>query len=49
MAAPLSEELNPWQTQEHLFDEAVGHMSLPAGVVKMLRLPNREVTVYIPV
>jgi glutamate dehydrogenase (NAD(P)+) len=49
MAAPISEELNPWQTQEHLFDEAVGHLSLPAGVVKMLRLPNREVTVYIPV
>jgi glutamate dehydrogenase (NAD(P)+) len=49
MAAPLSEELNPWQTQEHLFDEAVGHLNLPSGVVKMLRLPNREVIVYIPV
>ena len=49
MTAPLSEELNPWQTQEHLFDEAAGHLNLPTGVVKMLRLPNREVTVYIPV
>src|SRR5262249_35408895 len=42
-------ELNPWQSQEALFDEAVHHMQLPAGLVKLLRLPSREITVHIPV
>src|SRR5437016_775691 len=43
------QELNPWESQEALFDEAVSHLKLPAGVVKMLRLPNREIIVHIPV
>ena len=43
------QELNPWESQEALFDEAVSHLKLPAGIVKMLRLPNREIIVHIPV
>jgi glutamate dehydrogenase (NAD(P)+) len=42
-------ELNPWESQEALFDEAVSHMQLPAGLVKLLRLPAREIIVNIPV
>jgi len=49
MAAPISEELNPWESQEHLFDEAVRHLRLPSGVVKMLREPNKEIILHIPV
>jgi glutamate dehydrogenase (NAD(P)+) len=46
---PIEKELNPWESQEALFDEAASHLKLPAGIVKILRLPNREITLYIPV
>ena len=49
MATPISEELNPWESQEHLFDEAARHLRLPSGVVKMLREPNKEIILHIPV
>ena len=49
MAVPLAEELNPWESQEHLFDEAVRHLKLPPGIVKMLREPNKEIIIHIPV
>src|SRR5881396_1801033 len=42
-------ELNPWESQAALFDEAVKEMNLPPGLVKMLRLPSKEVIVHIPV
>ncbi len=49
MISPQAEELNPWQSQEHLFDEAARQLKLPSGVVKMLREPNREIILHIPV
>jgi glutamate dehydrogenase (NAD(P)+) len=50
MATPVAEhELNPWESQAHLFDEAVRELKLPEGIINMLRHPNREITVYIPV
>jgi glutamate dehydrogenase (NAD(P)+) len=49
MTGSLSEELNPWQSQEHLFDEAARHLNLPSGVVKVLREPNKEIIIHIPV
>ncbi len=42
-------ELNPWETQSALFDEAVRNLNLEAGLVKILRFPNREIMVHIPV
>ena len=45
----MNEELNPWQSQEHLFDEAVRHLNLPGGIVKVLREPNKEIIIHIPV
>ncbi|MBI2819419.1 MAG: Glu/Leu/Phe/Val dehydrogenase [Acidobacteria bacterium] len=42
-------ELNPWQSQAALFEEAVSHLQLPPGLVKILRLPSKEIIVNIPV
>ena len=42
-------ELNLWESQAALFDEAVKHLKLPAGLVKVLRLPSKEIIVHIPV
>ena len=47
--ASMEKELNPWETQLALFDEAVRNLNLEAGLVKILRFPNREIIVYIPV
>ena len=50
MTQPLAEkELNPWESQLVLFDEAVRHLKLPEGLVKMLRLPSKEIILHIPV
>ena len=46
---PQEKELNPWESQAALFDEAVKQMNLPAGLVKVLRLPAKEIIVHIPV
>jgi len=46
---PQEIELNPWESQAALFDEAVKRMNLPAGLQKVLRLPGKEVIVHIPV
>ncbi|MSP12484.1 MAG: Glu/Leu/Phe/Val dehydrogenase [Chloroflexi bacterium] len=43
------EQLNAFEIAQRQFDEAVEHMTLKAGVVKMLRLPKRELTVNFPV
>jgi glutamate dehydrogenase (NAD(P)+) len=48
-SVPKQQELNPWESQAALFDEAIGHMKLPAGLIKVLRLPAKEVIVHIPV
>ncbi|MBI4460529.1 MAG: Glu/Leu/Phe/Val dehydrogenase [Acidobacteria bacterium] len=43
------QELNPWQSQGMLFEEAVRHLDLPAGLAKVLREPAKEIIVHIPV
>jgi len=43
------QELNAWQSQDALFEEAAGRLKLRPGVVKFLRGPNREIIVHIPV
>jgi glutamate dehydrogenase (NAD(P)+) len=42
-------ELNPWESQAALFNEAVEHLKLPAGLANMLRLPSKEIILHIPV
>src|SRR3989304_4272906 len=42
-------ELNPWESQLLLFDEAVHHLKLPEGLVKVLRFPSKEIILHIPV
>jgi glutamate dehydrogenase (NAD(P)+) len=43
------EELNPWEQQALRFDEATTKLNLDEGIVSVLRVPAREVTVNIPV
>src|ERR1035437_3411706 len=43
------EELNPWEQQAARFDEATQKLKLDEGLISVLRVPNREVTVNIPV
>jgi glutamate dehydrogenase (NAD(P)+) len=46
---PLADELNPWLTQEARFDFAAKKLSLDEGLWKVLRYPEREIIVHIPV
>jgi glutamate dehydrogenase (NAD(P)+) len=46
---PQEKELNPWESQAALFDEAVKKMNLAPGLEKVLRLPAKEIIVHIPV
>src|SRR6185312_394552 len=43
------DEMNPWLTQEARFDFAAHKLSLDEGMMKILRQPNRELIVHIPV
>lgn len=45
----LDKELNPWEQQAARFDEAAKHLKCDEGLLEVLRLPTREVTVHIPV
>ena len=45
----LEKELNPWEQQALRFDEATRKLSLDEGLISVLRVPTREVTVNIPV
>ena len=45
----MEQELNPWESQSALFDQAVRSLKLDAGLVKILRSPSREIIVHIPV
>ncbi len=49
VVAPLDQETNPWVAQAARFDLAAQKLNLDEGLWKILRLPNRELTVYIPV
>src|SRR5580693_2506132 len=51
MAAPphVDKESNPWESQRARFDLAAQKLNLDDGLWRVLRYPNRELTVYIPV
>jgi glutamate dehydrogenase (NAD(P)+) len=46
---PLEQEINPWEAQSARFDLATQKLNLDEGLVKVLRYPNREIIVHIPV
>jgi glutamate dehydrogenase (NAD(P)+) len=49
ISIPLDQETNPWMAQAARFDIAAQKLNLDEGLWKILRSPNRELTVYIPV
>ncbi len=49
IAVSPNQELNPWLAAEARFEDAAVRLGLEEGVSKILRLPSKEITVYIPV
>src|SRR5947209_181937 len=45
----LEQEANPWESQAARFDLAAQKLNLDEGLVKVLRYPNREIILHIPV
>ncbi|MFB3814539.1 MAG: Glu/Leu/Phe/Val dehydrogenase [Terriglobales bacterium] len=45
----LEQEINPWESQAARFDLAARKLNLDEGLWKVLRYPNREIIVHIPV
>jgi glutamate dehydrogenase (NAD(P)+) len=45
----LEQELNPWEAQAARFDFAAQKLNLDEGLWKILRYPQREIIVHIPV
>jgi glutamate dehydrogenase (NAD(P)+) len=45
----LEQEINPWESQAARFDLAARKLNLDEGLWKLLRYPNREIIVHIPV
>jgi glutamate dehydrogenase (NAD(P)+) len=45
----LDQEINPWESAAHRFDEAAENLGLDDGTRKVLRQPAMELTVHIPV
>ena len=45
----LEEEINPWEAQAARFDLAAQKLDLDEGLWKVLRYPNRELILHIPV
>ena len=45
----LEQEINPWEAQAARFDLAAQKLNLDDGIWKVLRYPNREIIVHIPV
>lgn len=46
---PSDQELNPWLAAEARYSEAAERLGLDEGLRKLLRVPEQEVTTYIPV
>jgi glutamate dehydrogenase (NAD(P)+) len=46
---PAEKELNPWEEQAARFDLAARKLNLEEGLWKVLRYPNRELILHIPV
>ncbi len=49
MTTALEQEINPWEAQAARFDLAAQKLKLDEGLWKVLRYPNREIIVHIPV
>jgi glutamate dehydrogenase (NAD(P)+) len=47
--ATMEQENNPWEAQAARFDEAARKLKLDDGIWKVLRYPQREIIVHIPV
>ena len=45
----LEQEVNPWESQAARFDIAAEKLNLDDGMRKVLRYPNREIILHIPV
>jgi glutamate dehydrogenase (NAD(P)+) len=45
----LEQEINPWEAQAARFDLAAQKLNLEEGLWKVLRYPNREIILHIPV
>jgi glutamate dehydrogenase (NAD(P)+) len=45
----LEQEINPWESQAARFDQAAKKLNLDEGLCRILRQPNREIIVHIPV
>jgi glutamate dehydrogenase (NAD(P)+) len=45
----MGQETNPWESQAARFDLAAQKLNLDEGLWKVLRYPNREIIVHIPV
>ncbi len=45
----LEQEINPWEAQAARFDLAATKLNLDEGLWKVLRQPNREIILHIPV
>jgi len=45
----MEQETNPWEAQAARFDLAAHKLNLDEGLWKVLRYPNRELIVHIPV
>ncbi len=48
-APAMEQELNPWLAAETRFSEAADRLELDYGLRRVLRVPEREITTYIPV
>jgi glutamate dehydrogenase (NAD(P)+) len=46
---PADPEINPWEEQAARFDLAAQKLNLDEGLWKVLRFPNREIILHIPV
>ena len=49
MTVSLEQEINPWEAQSARFNFAAQKLNLDEGLWKVLRYPNRELIVHIPV
>ncbi len=45
----LEQEINPWEAQAARFDLAASKLNLDEGLWKIMRYPNREIILHIPV
>ncbi len=49
LGSAIQQEFNPWLAAEARFDEAASRLGLDDGMCKILRSPDRELIVHVPV